>query len=442
MTDPEIPIDQAALSASSKKAGLKRLGKALSVSVLNQGVSSATNFGVGLYLVRVLSPEEFGLWGIGFAICLFFGGVGNAMFLTQMVVLTPEKPESERPAFAARILALVSALCVAAAVVSAAGVAIGSAFFPGFSQYESMGYATIAASVGYLLKEFFVRHAYNARREVWALEVHLALAACLAAIFTVQWFAGTGFGVGTALAVYGGAHIAAAVLGLALARLPLGAIALPSCVADLRETWLGGRWASLSNVAYFLRSQAHTVIVAATLGPAGVGRMNAARLFVTPAVMLTPALSQVFLPRISESRVAGGDEFRRTGRFFTAILLGVAVIYSLALLAGYNFLSPLVVGYRYSDLGLLVAFWCLFTCVLALRSGQEVEILALKKFREYFFSNIVVAIVSIFIIWVSASLWYLEGAIIGLILNELLLTLYYKQILRRDRLSNSTSVSV
>ena len=81
--------------------------KALSVSVLNQAVSSGTNFVLGLYLVRVLTPANFGLYSIGFAIGIFFFGIGNSLFLTQMVVHTPGKSENDRMQYAANIFFLV-----------------------------------------------------------------------------------------------------------------------------------------------------------------------------------------------------------------------------------------------------------------------------------------------------------------------------------------------
>src|SRR5690242_17112757 len=78
--------------------------KALSTSVLNQALSSATNFALAFVLVRALSTADYGSYSIGTAVCYLCAGVGNALFLVQMVVHTPDKAPEDRFPYAVRIL--------------------------------------------------------------------------------------------------------------------------------------------------------------------------------------------------------------------------------------------------------------------------------------------------------------------------------------------------
>ena len=110
------------------KVRSRSFGKALSISVINQVVSSGTNFALGIYLVRALTPTEFGLYGIGFAIALLYSGVGNALLLTQMVVHVPDKANEDKLHYAARVLVLAAVFSLLTALLAGLVLAMVSAW--------------------------------------------------------------------------------------------------------------------------------------------------------------------------------------------------------------------------------------------------------------------------------------------------------------------------
>ncbi|MHB8130230.1 MAG: hypothetical protein ACYDEX_14650, partial [Mobilitalea sp.] len=79
---------------------LKSVSRALSISVLSQGVSSLTNFGIVLYLVRVMSKAQFGQYSIGFATVMLAGAVVCAFIAVQFVVNLPDQPIINRASYA------------------------------------------------------------------------------------------------------------------------------------------------------------------------------------------------------------------------------------------------------------------------------------------------------------------------------------------------------
>lgn len=398
--------------------------KALSVSVLSQIVSSGTNFLLGLYLVRTLTPMDFGLYGIGFAISLFYAGIGNAIFLTQMVVHAPDKSADDRLPYAARMLVAVVGFSSITLLASSFVFFVGGIGWAPLEEYTGYGIAVTMAAVAYLLKEFFVRHAYNIQRESWALTIHIALAASLILMLTIQYVYMQTITVETALWIYALSHSVAALCGYVLSRVPLRSVSRAAIVADLREAWSGGRWATLTNFVYFLRIQAHTVIVAASMGPVGVAKLNAARLFVTPAMMLTPALSQVFLPRMAKARRHDIENVKHAGRVFTFLLLAVAVLYSVLILFAFDFISPLVVGDQYDSLFWLVIAWCVYACVLSIRNGQEITVQALKHFKRQMLANTASALITLLGVSILTSVYGVMGAVAGLILGEFSLFIF------------------
>jgi len=426
-------IDQL-VSAVKSHSGKKALGKALSVSVLNQVVSSGTNFVLGIYLVRILSPAEFGLYGIGFAISLFYFGIGHFLFLTQMVVHMPDRAPEDRLPYAGRMFLLVALFCTATLFLFTLLLMAGGFIWESVVRHAEFASAIMAASIAYLLKDFFVRHAYNVRRETWALIIHGAIACVIAILLWLHHLLVTSFSVGTALWIYALAQLSGAIIGYLLARLPLEGHQMNALFGDLREAWHGGKWASITNLALFARAQSHTIVAAALLGPVGVAKLNAARLLVTPAVMLTPALSQVAMPRLAAVRGQQGmSHLMRLGQWVTSALLVVALLYSTILLFGYDFIVDKVLGENYQDLFLITVLWCLYTCLLALRNGAEIIGQVLKKFKRLSSANTYSAIVSLIATYWLTVGYGLSGALIGLITGEAVLILLAYSILKNSR---------
>lgn len=353
----------------------------LLVSIVNQGVSSGTNFILGAYLARTLTPREFGLYGIGFALALFYSGFGNSLFLTQMVVNSPDKPLAERDLYAASIGASVAAFSLATLLVAALACGALAAASADSVAHRPLGFAIAAASVAYLAKEYFSRHAYVATRESWSLAIHTAAAAALTLTLVVLRTLHVPLTAAGALWVYAACHLVGAAVGQCFARIPLGSVSRQQVLRDCRDVWVDGRWAAATQAMYSLRTQAHVFVAAWGIGPTGVAHLNAGRLLVTPAVMIIPALSQVFVPRLAALRAGGTRGVIASGVWFSSILIGFAVAYSVVLLSTLGRLAPLVLGPNYSSLFGIVLAWCFVSCFLALRSGGDQVLQALKRFR-------------------------------------------------------------
>lgn len=405
----------------ARKSQLIAVGKVLSVSVLNQVVSSGTNFALGIYLVRTLTPAEFGLYGIGFTISLFYMGIGNALFLTQMVVYAPDKMPDDRLPYAGRMFLLLTLFCVATVLFFVPILLMVSTVWESAARYAEFASAITAASITYLLKEFFVRHAYNVRQEAWALAIHVAIACTTVVLLWIQHQFITSFNVEMALWIYAATQISGAILGHLLVRLPVATHRWSALLSDLREAWHGGKWASMINLLFFARTQAHTIVVASLLGPVGVAKLNATRLLITPVVMLTPALSQVAMPRLAAARGQGQRWLMKLSLFFTSTLLFVSMFYCTILLVGYDLIVNKIFGANYQGLFALTVLWCLWTCLFAVRTGAEIVGQVLKKFKSLTLVNMLSAFFSLTATYILTTIYGLPGSLIGLLLGEILL---------------------
>jgi O-antigen/teichoic acid export membrane protein len=407
------------ISTIKAHQGKKALGKALSVSVLNQMVSSGTNFALGIYLVQMLPPEEFGLYGIGFAVIVFFVGIGNALFLTQMLIHTPDKTPEDREPYAARILIALAIFCAILFLLTALVLFLGNLGSDFLAANVHYGIAVAVACMAHIFKEFFVRHAYNHRKEGWALSVNITLAASMICLLAVLHLAEVGISVQKALWIYAIAHLVAALFGHSLIRLPLSKIHFHLICMDMREAWLEGKWALVSHFIYYLRVRSTTIIAAILLGPTGVATLSAAQLFIAPVVMLIPALSQVFLPRAIQAKVRGQRDLQNTGLLFTALLLAVALLYSVAILISFEYIDHLIIGDQYGSLYLMVAVLCLNACILAIKNGIEIIVQSKNEFSRLLLINTLSAPITLLVVGYLTFTNGILGCIVGAAFGEL-----------------------
>jgi len=384
----------------------------VAVALGNQALSSLTNFLFLLFLIRVLSPAEFGLYSIGFAILLGAGALVNGFFMIQMVTLLPSVPVADQPEFAAGVLAWLVLALAGAGFLTAIAVLV----FPAFAAYAGALAFTISA---FSLKEFFIRYFFSTEKgHLSAVMLHVVLAATLLAVLGLQ---PQGLSATGALVFYGVAHAAAVLGGLMMARLPIGRLT-PAMLRHVGSAIVpGGRWATVSAMIYTIRASAHTFIVAAIIGPVAVAQMNAARVLVTPATIFIPTLSNILLPAFSMlARERGVAAVLPQALAASSRIFLVAAAYSALLLLLWPVVQPVFLGAAYIDAFWIVVLWGIFAMVLALRSGLEWGLQALKQFRPISFINLAGAGATVSAIFVLGYLGGVSGAISGAILGELL----------------------
>lgn len=406
--------------------------KSISISIITQAISSATNFLLGLYMVRVLSPKDFGIYGIGMSLCLLYTGFGNAMFLTQMVVNSPDKPIEDRLPYATRVLLVVLLFAAATLVLLCVTLLFGPFFLPWIAGKEHLAIAVGASSVALLIKEFFVRQAYIAASEPRALATNSAIAVTVAGMLAFYHLSGWTLNVEGILWIFTGGQIAGAITALAIAKLPLGNISWRAIIRDLQEAWVGGRWALGGVSVTWIQSQTYTYVIAFTLGPAGVGFANAARLFIVPFTLLLPAINQVTMPRLAELRVRDRRKVTRSGITITAGLFALATIYSFCMMSFAGTVAPMLLGEKYKNITPFVLVWCLVLLFQLLRDGAGTLMQVVKKFRALMIVNAFSATVSIAVAVILIRWWGVSGAILGTGIGDLCLAILLWRMILKD----------
>src|SRR5437667_7608851 len=61
------------------------------ISILDQGFMSGSNFAVGLFFARILTPADYGSFSIVFSVFLLLAALHNALVLEPLSVVGPKR---------------------------------------------------------------------------------------------------------------------------------------------------------------------------------------------------------------------------------------------------------------------------------------------------------------------------------------------------------------
>ncbi|MGZ5788224.1 MAG: lipopolysaccharide biosynthesis protein [Burkholderiaceae bacterium] len=390
------------------------------LSLCNQLISSGGNFLIGVYLARTLSLEGFGLYGLGYGMCMLYVSIGNALLLTQMVVNMPDRLGDEKRKFAGKIFCAVALMGVLALTLTTACFFLSLLVEPEYYQYMPSVFAVALASVLFLCNEFFISYAYQKRQETLALVVNALTIVTLFIALSLEKIMGIPLSPEHVLLFYAlGAAIGSCV-AYVTSPLPLRE-GLKNLKPELVEAWSHGRWALGGAVITWIQAQAYTYVLAFFLGPAGVGQANAARIFISPFSFFLPAINKVAIPRLADLRQSDPQRMFRVSIMLTLWLSSLTIIYTCILLFSLDFVVKIVVGRQDARIESVVWAWCLVLIFQMIRSCGAVLLQVQKKFRVLMLVNIPTAIITVISALALIHWFGAVGSVLGMASGEFVL---------------------
>lgn len=413
--------DEDSLTSKREPWRLSGLKLPLALSFVNQCVSSGGNFLLSVYLARTLSLADFGLYGIGYGLCMLYIGIGNSLILTQMLVNMPSKPLVERDVYAAKMLNAVLLLALLLLTLTTLLFATSYLFWPDSFRFLDTVGAIITAAVCFLFNEFFVSYAYLKRRESLAFIVNIMTMLVLLLGLVLANQSGIALSAELVLAFYalGAASGAAAAYLISPLRLRQG---FRHLLPDIIESWLNGRWALGGVAITWAQAQTYAYITILFLGPVGVGQANAAKIFISPFSFLLPAINKIALPRLADLGQTNPARMTKISTLLTLAISLLAAIYSLVLFAGLSPITALILGRNDSNVESLIWIWCLVLLCQMTRAGGSVLLQVQKKFRILTLLNIPSAIVTIILAFILIQTNGTAGAIWSMVVGEFALS--------------------
>ncbi len=386
----------------------------------DQGLISLTNFVAAIILGRAVSPEEFGIYAVGFLMTRFVRAIQDGLIVQPLNALGAVLDDRKFQEYAANtgllqiILAVLSA--IAAASLGWVLTILGN----------DVAGPTVMALWFLLLTwqlQEFIRRTFYTRGEVLKAVINTTLASAVRLGILWWWGSQTALSGKAGLDAIGWGAVAAILLGLLQAR---GCWAWRNIQlwGTFKQNWKFGGWIMGGSLANWVASELYPLLAAGLISFAAAGAYRALQNLVAPVHVLLRATDTFFTPRASKVYHQSG--FTGLGRILKIIYLVAGVPIIGLLIITTLFPEPLLrllygetyVAYSGSLFlmaiyyGLWYAYWPLQTAFKAIRMTSPI-----------FIANIA-AIICMFTIGIwGIQQFGINGAIGGQALNALVITL-------------------
>jgi O-antigen/teichoic acid export membrane protein len=387
-------------------------------AVSDQALLSLINLLSNVFIIRLSTKSEFGIYSVGFASIILFSGLTHALITLQMTLIAPEKPEAERNVYFGSMFIVMVGVVSVFIFVALLGVFISADIMP--SDYRSLIIVVVVSVPGVITMQFMRQYYYffslAHRILLFDLSFFLTYFICLLllAYFEVSSI-----------------HLWALIINGAVAFV-LGLTALLSSVQvdikksfglarrSFKEAWKSGAWAVLGSLLSVLQTQGYIYLLLFLRGASSVAEMNAARLFLSPLLVMSTGFSRVMIPKMAMLKAEGNINQAVKLAIKVMLLLIVALLFYLGFIVfSWDWLAGYMEGKGYEYLGVLVAMWGVYF-VGSVMANTPSELLQI--FREFRLLTLSGMVMSAFVLVGSIpAIIYLGvfGAIFTLIIGEI-----------------------
>jgi len=391
--------------------------KGVHYSLLDQALLSVSNFAIGLVFIRYASKTDYYAYSQLLGYIALTIAMQGALINTTALTLLPQKSGVQRTEMANAYLGLQWGLSGVLSLIGGAVIWL----VPAAVAMDSVN-LTLAAAMSCMVLSVWLREFL---RNVQFIRLRPDL--CLWQ--DVLYVLGLVLGLGVLLAV-GGVSAQSVLLVMALAgalsALPWLRSAELSLTGSwrglgelLREVWPFAKWSLPAGLVAWAFGNGYLLIGAQVMGPEVMAEVVAAKLFAAPLGMVFVSWANVFRPRVSRN-LADGDVagVRRLTWVSMAGVLGIVLVYSLALTLAYPSLETHVLGHKYQGLSVDIAWWGGFFFASGLSGVCNGVLLAGGRFRHSFYAAAISSAISIPVM-LLLGIWYgKDGLMLGLILGE------------------------
>ena len=266
-------------------------GRSFGWGMLDQSLSSLTNFTLAVVAARLLGADGLGVVTIGFTVYLIILSFQRAFIVDPLVVRSTTAPEGERRAATNSALMVV----VTSGVVACAAMFLLGALIPG---PPGDGITLFAPwLIPTMLQDMWRTILFRDKRGGGATLNEAAWVVGMAAGIPVAVALDTRWSV---VAAWGFGALLGAVLGFFQTK--VGLHPLKAAFKWWKtEAWPLGRWLGLENLALTAGVQGSVFMLAAILGVANVGGLRAVTAVFAPLTLLGPAMALPGLPAVARS---------------------------------------------------------------------------------------------------------------------------------------------
>lgn len=400
------------------KAGSPFVSKFLG-GVVAQGLLSATNFLIKIWLARETAKGDFGLFVVSFSTIMVFEQIHNALVNTPLIVLYREKEGPDRDDFISNmatgqyflVLPLVALFALAGLLFSLATGDLSRTLWV---------YPLVFVIPVYWMREFPRVLNFLQFRIKKILLMDLVVLFCIGSGLSLLSLYDALSGV-RAVMVLGGSYLFSGIAGHLLTRFRYR-LDFERVKRTFRETWQYSRWSLIGIVASSLQMSGYVYIVSLIQGLSITADMSAARTFLMPYVLFIASSQRIFLVKAAQLRTHGNEKsYLRFILLFGLLFLGIWSVYVPLLFLFQDRLILLVYTEKYSNINRYFIYWAFLSLVTAFRFVMSYSLQAFKDFKNLALYGCISAGTTVTLVVVLMYLIGPAGALLGLIGGELVL---------------------
>jgi O-antigen/teichoic acid export membrane protein len=382
-------------------------------AVTDQGLFATANFVLNVLLARWLTPQDYGVFTVAFAVFLFFGTFHTALLIEPMLILGPGR---YRDRLSEYLDILLYGNCGLAALGSLMLLLAGLGFrFSGSNAFSSalLGFAPAGPFILFL---WLMRHACYVRFEphLAALGGVLYMALMVASVYALylrEWLSAV-----LALGVMGFSSLAAGVWIATRLHINWPPLVSKGLFREvLKDHWGYGRWAAASHALTWIPGNVYYLLLPAWGGLEASAVFKALMNLIMPILHANTALSALLVPILVRARRDGGF-----GRLVCLALVLCTLGSALYLVLLGLFHHQLVIWlYRgqyseYANLLWLLGFSLLITGAVNVLGAA---LRALERPDRVFWAYLCTTVVALTLGFGFIAAWGVVGAAVGYLLS-------------------------
>lgn len=368
---------------------------------VDQGLSSATNFGLSVLAGRLLGAGGLGTVYLAFSVYLIVLMVQRSLVTETLLAITSAL-DPQRRARTARLgltMSILGGVTATVLVIALGAVASGT---------SSTAFFLIAPwLVGSLVQDFWRSLLFRERRGASAAANDalwfIAMAAAIPLAVAVR-------SESAVMAVWGLGACAGAAFGFRQTRIVPASI-LEAWTWWRTEAWPFGRWNAATSVVANVGSNVEAFVIAGILGASALGGFRAVQSIFAPLSLIAPAVGLPGLPAVARAYAEGFRRARALAIRISCVAVAASVAFFAVLFLGGWRLLPLLFGAsfsQYQDLIVPVAVGQIFA---AAGVGFPLLIKVQQRGRFLLISRLCVTIVGLAIVAFGATMYGLSGAV-------------------------------
>lgn len=420
--DPDSPV-----SMSTMQKVQKLFSSRYALSVGAQAIMSGFHFGLNIFLVRLITPDNYGIYAYAFVLSLFASAVNNALISTPLTVYTPVvKDEDERHKQEAMFSTLNLMLFVSLVLMGVAygfmsevarpitlSVTLFVAVYSARQFSRSFGYArlkpliTASGDIAYVIAgiSFIAIIMLSNDNTLTVSQALLSLAAAnMVAMFIERW----------------------RLHGLNRRWLTFANI------KNYGHVWTQSRWALIGALTTLFLGQAHSLIVTWADGPKAFAPLAAGMVLFGPVRIALMTWQNMVKPELAVALSENQGEAVKKQIKKTAALMAAAVVaLGICLWLAWPQIHHVLYSKQYSDqpMGYIVCVWAVITLFAAIYNAPSAALQAMRDFRVLAMASVYGAVISGVLVTVLLYAFNPESTLLAILAAECFMAVYLTRVM-------------